>query len=193
MKYLLLLLEPIGKLFTKFHTPWAVKKFTGDDYITLQSKLVFGSVIMTTSYGYILNLFNPTKLKHSAIHIGGGRVAEMTTDGLRYTNLMDFLFSKDVVVACNPRFALDQGLVFHHLTIHEKDEYDWQFDSGNKDSYCHELVAKALEAGTGGYIGIKIQEEGGVKVYSPQSFIEDKERFEIVFVSKEAERKKILE
>jgi hypothetical protein len=132
------------------------------------------------------------KLKHGALYVGGNRVAEMTVDGLKYTNIFDFLFSKDVVVAVNPSFQMDKDHALEYLTIHEQDEYDWQFSEGNPDTYCFELVAKTLEACSSPPVEIKTVEKSGVSVYAPESFLNDTENFEIVFLSNEAIRKEVL-
>ena len=186
-------LVKVIKELNKIQMPYSTKKFTEEDLNALGEPPV-GTVFLTETYGFFMNPFNPNKLKHGAIYVGGNKVIEATTHGMKVTNLQYFLLTKDEVVAVFPKFKFYPDKLEESFDLYDHAEYDWDFETDSSKMYCFELVAKMLESCS---IGYKAQTFEAYKalfnlfgkkklVYSCETFLT--KDFQMIFINKQAKK-----
>jgi uncharacterized protein YycO len=107
--------------------------------------LMPGDAICSTRYGEATNLFIGGKYKHVGIYVGEmdgvPMVVEAIGKGVAYTDLIQFMLSKDVIGAFRPKFAGKEEMSAAAKKAIETvgSPYDYGFDSGNEAYYCSEL------------------------------------------------------
>lgn len=180
--FLLTILKPFIILIGKMHWPFTHKKVTGQHYYKLRDQINIGTVFLTRTHGEISNFFNPSKFKHAAIYVGTIKndeicyVLEATYSGVKLTDLVSFLTSKDLVYILEPTFKKAypgdfskeiQAIALSYVGI----PYDFSFSMSGKSFYCFELVANIFKRMIP-YIGIPYRTFlGSKKIYDGNSFL----------------------
>lgn len=189
--WLLKLLKPFVVWCGKIHVPFTRKRVTGKHYYMLRDKISMGTVLLTTTRGEFSNIINPEKIKHAGIYVG-----EIDRDGIKYvleavgrgvvkTDLVTYLTTKDLVIGCEPKFLTNDDKVqipVEALRIIGI-PYDYLFEKGGKAFYCFEAVAHIFKM-LHPEIQLKCKEVvRGKKIFSYETYLNDKERFSVVFNS----------
>jgi uncharacterized protein YycO len=191
IKKFLQFIKPFTKWIAKIHWPFSRKLITGKDYYKWRDDINVGTVLLSSTYGELSNLFNPADIKHGAIYIGYidgiPSVAEALGKGVTITDLVTFLTTKDRVVGLSPDFLEQDDKVF--LTEEALKRvgipYDYQFSSGNKALYCFELIVEVFKSTKPSVILNREEIVKGHFIYDEATFINDS-RFIKLFDSKDA-------
>lgn len=141
---------PISRAISKIHSPWNKKKITGQHITSIIPYLRPGAVLITRVNGELANLFIPGDYKHAAIvgpyqHSGDIRdmyVIEATTHGVKQTDLISFMVSKDSLALLYPCFC-DGIAMLEASDICKRQTgmaYDFKFEPNNNAFYCSELI-----------------------------------------------------
>lgn len=189
--FLLTILTPIIKFIGLFGLP--PRKITGVTYYQQRDNIEVGTVLLTKTYYELSNLINPTELKHGGIFIGDfwgiPTVLEATTKGVKVTNLVSFLYDKDELVICKPKF-LREG--FYHIAQKSARQYfnlpyDYLFNKDAKAFYCFELIGKVFNDAYP-ELRFKCREiVKGKRIFDHNSFL-DNDFFDVVFDSRKGEK-----
>ena len=154
--FILTLFSPILICIGKLGFSFTRKKINGEHYYKLLDEMCIGTVLLTKTSGELSNLLTPMSLKHSAIYLGSclndnsHYVAEAVGKGVVLTDLVTFMTTKDVVVACKPVF-IRRDKEFFETTLQKETlkfiglPYDYIFKRGGNSFYCFELAATALK------------------------------------------------
>ena len=100
------------------------------------------------------------------------RVYESTTTGVSCTWLVYFLAHKDDFKVLRPNFQFDTKVLIDFLKKSVGSEYDFEFESGDNQFYCFELVASAYMQASQTVID-PIKTPAGYQ-YLAKSFLTDK-------------------
>jgi len=190
--WLLTKLKPFVVWWGKLHAPFTHKRVTGKHYYMLRDKITVGTVFLTTTRGEFSNLINPEKIKHAGIYIGGDKikyVLEAVGRGVVKTDLVSFLTTKDLVIGLEPTFLGPDditGVPYEAQRIIGI-PYDYLFANGTKAFYCFEAVAHIFKMLRPEVQLISKQIIKGKSTYGHQTFLEDTEKFSVVFNSDEVE------
>lgn len=142
--------------------------------------LAEGDVLCTFAAGELTNLFIGGLYKHSGIYIKG-RVLESTRDGVHFTNVFDFLMSKDEFCVVRPSFPFSLGRLVISAYKYQGMPYDYFFEPGLKAFTCAELVGQVLADSAGKEIPFTKRKILGVLTIHPTDFVEAKDKFTRVF------------
>ena len=190
-KLVLKFLKPFIVFCGSIYMPFTRKKVTGKHYYILRDKIKTGTVLLSTTRGEFSNLINPEKIKHAALYVG-----DLDSSGIKYVieavgkgvvkpDLITFLTTKDLVIGCKPNFltSIDEA----QLPIEAKRiigiPYDYLFEKDTKAFYCFEAVAHVFKM-IRPELRLKTKEIiKGKEIFSYETYLNDKEFFEIVFES----------
>jgi uncharacterized protein YycO len=131
----------LSKLCSKIHLPYTRKRVTQKKIESALYNLKPGDMILTHVDGELSSLL----LSHWS-HAGIsdiGRVYEATTTGVTCSWLVYFLAHKDDFKILRPTFHYDTKILFDFLKNSVGAKYDFEFESGDNQFYCFELVAAA--------------------------------------------------
>jgi len=150
---ILYLFKPILKRIAEWHAPYTHKKMTGKDYYHLRDELKIGTVLLSKTYGEASNIINPTEMKHSALYVGRIMndeicyVIEAVGKGVKLTDLVTFVTSKDELVVCKPNFITTDEQEFgtqEKALNYIGRSYDYYFEMEDDELYCFELCFHCL-------------------------------------------------
>lgn len=173
--------------------PFSRKKITGVEYYLLRDKIKVGDALLTTTRGEFSNLINPEKIKHGAIYVGDIEgsgvcyVVEAVGKGVRKTDLVTFITTKDLIINCRAKFVEDADKV--ELMNNAKKiigiPYDYLFDKKtSKALYCFEAIAYVLKS-VHPDIQLKCKQVvKGKSIYSYETYLDNK-NFDVIFNSNE--------
>lgn len=156
--------KPIIIAIGKCHMPYSRKQVTGLDYYRHRENILPGDCLLTKTGGELSNVVNPEDIKHAALYVGdvhgdGVRyVIEATSKGVKYTDLVTFMTTKDLVICCRPNFldTSSRNEVGYFAKDYLGKPYDYTFTKGSTAFYCFELVAKVYEdMGLGAHLSMK--------------------------------------
>ncbi len=188
-RIILKLLKPFIVLIGKISAPFSKKGITGKHYYLIRDNISIGTVLLSTTYGELSNLINPEKIKHAGIYVGDidgtgiGYVVEAVSKGVVKTDLVTFLTTKDLVIGCRPNFLTNEDKV--QIPVEAKRiigiPYDYLFQKGAEAMYCFEAVAHIFKM-VRPELKLKCKEiVKGKEIFSYQTYLNDKELFEVVF------------
>ncbi len=180
-------LKPAIKWWGGLHLPFTHRKITGLDYYKIRSRLLPGDVFLTSIRGEPSNLLNPCKIKHGAVYLGedmeGIRwVQESVGGGVRKTDLVSFLTTKDVLIVARPRFLTGPPAMFA-LKVEGLLglDYDYAFDLKNTAYYCFEAVVAAFNLVQPSVEFRKYEIVEDLWIYDHRTFLEDEGQFELIY------------
>lgn len=168
-----------GKLFTSFHQPL----IGSSEFSEITSIIRPFDVLLTRTGGEFSNWINPSGAYcHGALMLNNGNIIESTGKGIWQDRLDNFCYKKDKIMIVRPKFNVSSvaGIritQFCYSAI--GDNYDYQFEAGDKEFYCFELVANALEEA--GVI-LRTHKILDGQFYTADTFL-DESKFEIVYQS----------
>ena len=174
-------LIPIIQFIGKIHLPFTSKEKLMSDYYEIESILQHGDIILSTSYGHLSNLINPSKLKHALMYIGKENnipyIIEAVGEGVVKKSLAQWLSSKDEICILRFKdFILDNTQKLKAtLWIREQlgKPYDYSFDSQTQDKfknfYCSELVFYATKAANKD-APIELRDTNGILTITPSDY-----------------------
>ena len=166
LRKLLNLIYPIIEYVSTLHLPYTVKKITGEHYYYLRDQIEPGDLILSTTYGELSNLINPSELKHGSIYLGKNvdgicNVAQVTKEGVHLEDLVSHLTSKDEIkiIRYKSKFTSFQKQLYveHFIEPRIDMPYDGEFKDDNKAFYCFELLSECLESYETNYVACKEQ------------------------------------
>jgi uncharacterized protein YycO len=172
----------LGKLYLRVQKPL----ITGMEYYLWRDNIQVGDIILSSSNGEIgSNLINPSDIKHGSIYLGRcldhevRYVSEALGEGVKLTDLVSFLVSKDRIVVVRPKFKFDEKKVIESAMTRVGYEYDYEFESGDNQYYCFEHIALSF-IDQNDAIEFKKSKTLGYEYYSSDSFLKDDNLFEII-------------
>lgn len=131
-----------------------------------------GDVLLSRTLGELTNYFIPGFYSHAAIMVQNQQIVEAVGDGVRQIPLGKFLMDKDFVGVFRYRFGAPARNVWAARVAetyvgHAK--YDFEFEIGDDEFYCSELVWHAYKET---YPNLKFtkREVFGVKTVLPDDF-----------------------
>jgi len=111
-----------------------------------EQSLEIGDIIQRGYDDYIDGKFIPGRYSHSAIYIGNNTVIHAIAEGVQKDDIIDFFrCDRFRILRCKERGNenwVGKGAALKSLTFLNR-PYDFDFKSGNKAMYCHEVVAEA--------------------------------------------------
>ena len=190
-QWVLTTLKPFVEWWGKLHVPFTHKRVTGKHYYLLRDKIEVGTVLLTTTRGEFSNLINPERIKHAGIYIGDSDgdgiryVVEAVGKGVVKTDLVTFLTTKDLAIGCRPNFLTNEDKVQIPVEAHRilGIPYDYLFAKDSTAMYCFEAVAHIFKM-VRPELKLKCKEVvKGKDIFSYETYLNDKELFEVVFES----------
>jgi uncharacterized protein YycO len=172
-------------ILTKLTNPFNKKHITSRDYRTLKEKCIPGTILLSTTRGEITNLFIPGKYKHAAIVVNENEVTEAVGKGVIRTDLIDFLMTKDYVIALNPLFAKPSEMKKAAQVAIDQEGKDYDFDiilSDFESFYCSELIYFAYDEVIEG-IPFVPREVMGRDTIIPSDFLAAETKFSVIWES----------
>lgn len=184
--------KPIVTFIGKIHWPFSRKKVTGYHYFLLRDLIEVGTVLLTKTEGEFSNYINPVSkdIKHGALYIGYvdgiPTVIEALGKGVRYTDLVTFLTTKDRVIGLKPSFLndADRAAISNEAVKLIGIPYDYYFKSQNKNLYCFELLATLFESVKPSIVLKKEEIVKNYFIYDESTFLNDN-RFMRLFDTKD--------
>lgn len=182
-KYILKSVKPIVKFWGKLHLPFTHKSISQNQFEKIKEIVKNGDIFLTSIKGEFSNMINPSDFKHAAIYDKkNNKVIESTVSGVIETGLEYFIFSKDLICIVRPNFGsefeINQAVQRARKLIGSK--YDYEFEDGDNEFYCFEVVAKAYEYKFGKDIFPKKEIVGGFFIYDSDSFTKN-EKFQRIY------------
>lgn len=167
----------ISPYIGKIHAPWAHKKVKSKDYRDFTMKFLDeGTILISKTNGEVTNLFIPAFWSHAAIYTGAGTVIESIGEGVVETDLIDYMMTKDFIVAVKPKMAtvpqMSKAVDFARSQLGKP--YDYSFQKDVKAFYCSELVQWSYNQANE-YIPFDMKEVLGVITITPDDIAEGKE------------------
>ena len=176
----------VSPLIGELYGPWTRKKITAKDYHSFMAmNLDEGTVLCSKTNGEFGNLFIPDFWSHCAIYDGNGKVIEAVGKGVIETDLIDFLMTKDFVVALDPIFATipQKSAALECAKSQLGKPYDFEFQTSDvKAFYCGELVLWAYTSSVPTFDFV-LKKIFGVYTVPPQDFVNAKKYFKIAWKS----------
>lgn len=193
--FLLRTTRPVLEWISQHPLPCVRRKMTGVDYFDIVKRLKGGMVLLSRNNCELTNIFIGHDWTHAAMYIGkfGGvdYVIEATTHGVKETDLVSFITSKDRICILIPLFGNEMTMrVAAETAMIQKDKpYDWDFErevgSNQKAFYCSELIWYAYDDACLKTLGIQSpfepRETWGVKTITPQDIYDAKNKWRIIF------------
>lgn len=178
---------PITRYFGNLSAPWTVKQVTGEDYQRVKLLIQPGDILLARAMGHFSNWMIPGYWKHAGIMGAHGNVLEAISSGVRETDLVTFMTSKDAVAVVRPTFC-DEGV---NLAAAKAAEvwlgaaYDYEFSLGNRAFYCAELCYVAYKTVCPNAMGFAPRERLGVLTVTADDFFEAKKWWKPVYDSRD--------
>lgn len=190
--YIIKTLKPVTIWVGNLYWPFTRKKVTGYHYFLFRDLIEVGTVLLTKTEGEFSNYINPVSkdIKHGGLYIGQidgiPTVIEALGKGVKLTDLVSFLTSKDRVIGLKPSFINETDKVFIPTEANKLVglPYDYYFKSDNKKFYCFELIVNIFKSVKPSVI---LEKEEIVKeyfIYDESTFLDDN-RFIKLFDTKE--------
>lgn len=179
-RILLKLAMPINKYLNKIHLSPSYRNIKAADYRMLKRKIQNGDILLSTMKGEITNLLIPGFWSHAALYVGDDTIIESTSKGVHYSDLIDFMLSKDYVCVVRTKLTY-QEIIFaveKAKTVVGK-PYDYFFEPGCESFYCAEVITYAFSS----LMPFFRREALGVLTTLPQDFYESKQ-FQEVYINK---------
>lgn len=181
------LLIPIIQFIGKIHLPFTSKEKLMSNYYEIESLLQHGDVILSTSYGHLSNIINPSKWKHALMYVGKENnipyIIEAVGEGVVKKSLAQWLSSKDEI--CILRFneeilsSIQKIEAVNWIKKQLGKPYDYSFDSQTNDKfknfYCSELVYYSIKAGNP-EAPIELRNTNGIKTITPNDYYNMKDK-----------------
>jgi uncharacterized protein YycO len=174
-------LIPIIQFIGKIHLPFTSKEKIMSDYYEIESLLQHGDVILSTSYGHLSNLVNPSKWKHALMYIGKENnipyIIEAVGDGVVKKSLAQWLSSKDEICVLRFRDSILDATQKLNATLWIREQlgkpYDYSFDSQTQDKfknfYCSELVYYSIKS-SNPEAKIDLRDTNGILTITPSDY-----------------------
>jgi len=138
--------RPLSLLISKIHSPYSRKLLHANHARSLLTWAQPGDIFLTRTRGELSNLFIPGKWTHGALFISKDLgVIEAALDGVRRTDIYDFVMTKDELILLRPIFCFEQDRrnAADWAVGQLGKKYDFSFSSSNNEFYCFELVSYA--------------------------------------------------
>jgi uncharacterized protein YycO len=168
------------------HAPYARKQIKSWHYRDAKEVLKPGAVILTRTYGEATNVFIPSHFTHGLMYLGNNVAVEAVGSGVRRTDLIDAMMTKDEVVILNPLFcgpiAMEKAAKWAAEQIGKP--YDFEFSEGNKAFYCFELIFEAYRQAVDN-MPFERRERLGKKTIVGDDFTNAKDKWQQVWKSNE--------
>lgn len=177
-RVLLTILYPLIKWAGKVHLPFTHKGCTSKDVRRIQELCDVGQILLSRTRGELTTLLIPGHWKHAAIVIDAENVIEAVGGGVRKSDLIDFVMTKDEVCLIAPLFLFDHELAKSRAESAIGKPYDYFFTPGLDAFYCAELPAWCLNNPA-----FRKKTTLGVETIEPQDYYEAKDKFEVLFES----------
>lgn len=103
-----------------------------------------GDLILRGYDCYVDGFFIPGTYSHTGIYVGDNQMIHAIAEGVEQCDIIDFLRCDRFCILRpdgDKLLAIERAKIF----LEEKTPYDFDFVSGNKALYCHELGAMAYE------------------------------------------------
>jgi uncharacterized protein YycO len=138
---------------SRIHAPFSRKILTQSQCENFISILKDGDVVFSHVRGELTNL-GLSHWSHAGIFYKG-KIYEATTSGVHASDPMFFMAKKDDITIYRPTFSLHNEALEYFLNSNLNVPYDFDFEDGEKEFYCFELVARSYFYSTIGEIQIK--------------------------------------
>ncbi len=178
---------PLTRWIGKVHAPFSKKRITSKDYYKIKELIRPGDVLLVRTRGEFTNLFIPSHYTHGAIISINDEVIEALGEGVILKDLIDFLFSKDEVILLRAKFAAPSEALEACWFAERKigKPYDYLFKPNNDSFYCFELIYAAYQHALKNNSSWKLRETLGTPTVIGDDFTNAKEKWEIIYNSKE--------
>ena len=183
-KILLKLSAWISPHLGKIHFPFSRKLITSKDYRACKSVMKNGMILVTNTRGELTSAIIPGFFSHVASIISVNDIIEATGLGVRKTDLIDFLLSRDYAVLLKPKW-LSESQMEEAARIAESLEgtgYDYEFSADSTQFYCSELAVysyKQVDPNS----PLELRERMGQLTFIPEDFWRASDKFDIVWMS----------
>jgi uncharacterized protein YycO len=111
---------------------------TGDEIRTLLYVVSPGDILLRRWNGYLNTILTGGSYAHAGLYVGNNTVIHATSHGVTEEDILDFCRADSICVlevkSGNPRNAIDKAKELLGT------DYDYDFKSANKRSYCTELT-----------------------------------------------------
>lgn len=207
---------PFVKWIGKIKAPFMEKKGLYKFY-EIQNILQPGDVILTTVYGHLSNIFNPSKIKHAIAYYGKDIyegesvpfIVEAVGAGVFKRPALFCIGEKDEVIVMRPKpevFTLTNETITKYQKFLDScvgAKYDYKFNLSEEaladttqhkfmNFYCSELVYLGMKAAFPGTM-FKLRESMGVQTVTPLDFYLATDKFYKIFEMLDKKTKKKLE
>lgn len=188
-RWLLKLSLPMTKAIGKMHAPLSHRLIHAADYRQAMEVLKPGMPLISRCRAELSNVPIPGFYTHAAIYIGNGVVIEAVGQGVKRTDLIDFMMTKDYVCILTPTFAnptqMDLAVSWAISIIGSQYDYLFEISKGvEKAFYCAELIswsyAMAMKPLPCPFV---LRETLGVQTVIPQDFYDAVTKFNVVWES----------
>lgn len=189
-KILLKLSAWISPHLGKVHLPFTRKLITSKDYRECKSVMKNGMILVTNTRGELTSAIIPGFFSHVGQLISVNDVIEATGSGVRKTDLIDFLLSRDYAVLLKPKW-LSESQMEEAARIAESLEgtgYDYEFSADSTQFYCSELAVysyKQVDPNS----PLELRNRMGQMTFIPEDFWRAADKFDIVWMSNSLKEK----
>lgn len=184
--YLFRFLSPFLKWAGSVHVPFTKHKCEGKHYYEILAKAKVSDIMLSQETGELTDILIPGKVKHAVVYAGliNGipSVIEAIGEGVRVTDLVSFVTTKDIIYLLSPDIPpeIEQKFRYSALTfvVHKLGlPYDFEVGISDNKFYCSKLAWFAYDfaARTAGIDSLFIPSDVlGVPVVEPQEILSNK-------------------
>lgn len=131
----------ISELVGHIRVPWSRKALNGTHYFQIHDMIEPGDILLSTTHGELSSLFIPGLWNHAGIVTVSGVVTEAVGKGVKQTDLVSFVTSKDRIAVLRPK---KPASIREKAALKSLDyiglPYDKKFQLETSAMYCSELV-----------------------------------------------------
>lgn len=172
-------------ILSKLDNPFTHHYITSKDYRSLKEVCRPGTILLSRTKAEITNLVIPGFFKHAAMVVNENEVTEAIGVGVVRTDLIDFLMSKDYVIAIHPKFANPTQMEKAAKVAIAQEGKPYDFDiimSDLKSFYCSELIFFSYDEVIGEMPFVP-REILGRDTIAPSDFLGASDKFKVVWKS----------
>jgi len=130
--------KPLFLLYKpKFH------KLKGSEIRTILNTLKNGDILLRRYHGYLNTILTPGYWGHAALYVGRNKVIHAVSQGVVKEDILDFCRCDDIAlirIKDASRDHIKNAITKANQMEKEGLEYDYEFESGDREVYCTELI-----------------------------------------------------
>ena len=129
-------------------------KLKGHEIRVILKNLKKGDILLRRFHGFLNTVLTPGFWGHAALYIGGDKVVHALSQGVVKEDLLDFCRCDDIAIVRVKKMKNDnikRALNIAENMVNSNTEYDFDFESGDNEVYCTELVDECYNGIFKGY------------------------------------------